>query len=164
MSSTASMILSLVGLFAAPNSPAVASQPPSAVPVLARTESFSLRFPSAASYPGLEELPPPALGMPAPGLLPRYQALPSLLVPSHLTPAYVPTHREFAASFQPLPGNYEVMLLHPYTDCPVRVCFRLPDACLKKVHVDRNELEFDYGKHEVEIKFKRNGRVEVELD
>jgi hypothetical protein len=114
-----------------------------------------LARPAAASQPQalpkLEELPPP----PQTILVPAWQGS---------APARVLTHREFAASFRPQPGNYEVMLLHPYTRCPVKVCFTLPPGCLKEVEVDRNELQFDYGKFEVEVRFKRSGRVEVELD
>jgi hypothetical protein len=77
------------------------------------------------------------------------------------TPLRPPTHAEFARHFQPLPGNYEVVLLHPFTHCPVQVCFTLPPGCPKKVRVERRELEFDYGRCEVEIRFYRNGSVRV---
>jgi hypothetical protein len=38
----------------------------------------------------------------------------------------------------------------------------LPNCCLKKTRVERGELEFDYGDVEVELRFKRDGRVNVE--
>jgi hypothetical protein len=72
-------------------------------------------------------------------------------------------HADFARAFRPTAGNYEVDFIHPYTCCPVRVCFTLPCGC-PRVRCDRNELEFDYGKYEVEIHFKRDGRVKVEYD
>jgi hypothetical protein len=71
-------------------------------------------------------------------------------------------HGEFARSFTPAAGSYEVDLIHPYTGCPVHVCFSLPPGCPKKVRVERGELEFDYGRTEVEIRFKKDGRVQVQ--
>ncbi len=82
-------------------------------------------------------------------------------------PAEVPvatrvlTHKEFGQVFKPAPGNYEVVLLHPDTCCPVRICFTLPCGC-PRVRIERHELEFDYGKVEVELRFRRNGTVRVE--
>jgi hypothetical protein len=73
------------------------------------------------------------------------------------------TLREFAASFQPLPGNYEVVFAHTRTGCPVKVCFTLPPGC-PKVLCSRHQIEFDYGKCEVEIRFQLFGRVKVEYD
>jgi hypothetical protein len=72
------------------------------------------------------------------------------------------SHADFARSFTPAAGNYEVDLIHPYTHCPVHVCFTLPAGCPKKVRVHRHDLEFDYGRTEVEIRFKKDGRVLVE--
>src|SRR5262245_27841466 len=85
---------------------------------------------------------------------------PAVVLPAP-TPVRPPTHAEFARSFQPLPGRYEVVLLHPFTHCPVQVCFTLPPGCPKKVRVERRELEFDYGRREVEIRFYRDGGVRV---
>lgn len=73
-------------------------------------------------------------------------------------------HGDFARSFKPAAGTYEVDFVHPYTCCPVRVCFTLPHGCPKRVSCDRNELKFDYGRCEVEIEFKRDGRVKVDYD
>ncbi|MGH7174534.1 MAG: hypothetical protein ACRELG_30065, partial [Gemmataceae bacterium] len=46
-----------------------------------------------------------------------------LVIPDLPPPAIVPvrplTIDEFAASFKPLPGRYEVLLIHPKTCCPV---------------------------------------------
>lgn len=75
-----------------------------------------------------------------------------------------PTHREFAGSFLPRPGTYEVTLLHPATGEPCVVCFTLPNAGRCKVKVDDDEIEFDYDGCEVEIHFKRDGRVVVDYD
>jgi len=50
------------------------------------------------------------------------------------------TLTEFASSFQPAPGAYEVLLVHPRSGYAVPVCFTLPDGCCKKVCVRRHEL------------------------
>jgi hypothetical protein len=72
-----------------------------------------------------------------------------------------PTLDEFAASFKPAAGKYEVVIQHPVTCEPVKVCFCLPEGCPKKVRVYRREIDFDYGKTEVGIRFIRDGRVRV---
>ena len=71
---------------------------------------------------------------------------------------------EFVAGVQPAAGHYDVVLLHPHTQCPVRVCFTLPPGCPKKIRYRSSELQFDYGRREVEIHFRRNGRVSVDYD
>lgn len=75
-----------------------------------------------------------------------------------------PTHGEFARSFQPQEGLYEVLLTHPHTGQPVLVRFRLPPGLPKTVRIEKNELEFDYGNFEVEIRFRRSGAVSVEYN
>ena len=80
------------------------------------------------------------------------------------TPVAVLSHQEFARTFRPQAGNYEVVLLHPYTGRPCRVCFSLPHGYPKEMRIERNEIEYDYGDVEVEIQFKRDGRVKVEYD
>lgn len=75
-----------------------------------------------------------------------------------------PTIDEFVAGFKPTGGHFEVTLLHPFTNCPTKVCFALPPGCPKKVKVGgclRRCIEFDYGKKEIEIWFYRDGRVKV---
>lgn len=101
-------------------------------------------------------LAPPPMA-PVEGLLPAPRPLPALGV------APCPTHAEFAANFRPCAGRYEVLLLHPDTGRPVQVCFELPPGT-PKVRVERRELEFDYDRKEVEIRFLRNGTVRVEYD
>lgn len=98
--------------------------------------------------------PPPEVLLPPAGA-------PVLPPPALVRP---PTHAEFARQFQPAPGRYEVVLLHPCTNCPVQVCFTLPPGCPKRVRVERRELEFDYGRCEVEIRFYRNGTARVEYN
>ena len=81
--------------------------------------------------------------------------------PPHVLPL---THYEFAKVFQPRAGNYEVELLHPYSKRPVQIRFTLPYALLEEIDVKRDELKFEYDDYEVEIDFKKNGRVEVDYD
>ncbi len=76
-------------------------------------------------------------------------------------PQRAPTLDEFAKSFQPAPGKYEVVIQHPVTCEPVKVCFTLPEGCPKKVRVHAREIDFDYGKTDVSIRFIRDGRVRV---
>jgi hypothetical protein len=72
-----------------------------------------------------------------------------------------PTLDEFAKTFKPQPGKYEVVIQHPVTCDPVKVCFTLPEGCPKKVHVRPREIDFDYGRTDVSIRFIRDGRVRV---
>lgn len=78
-------------------------------------------------------------------------------------PLAVPTHYEFAKAFQPLPGEHRVVLLHPYTCCPVEVCFKLPcGLCPRRVCADRNDIEIQYGLiRQVKIQFYRDGSYKV---
>jgi hypothetical protein len=131
--------------------------------------------PGAATEPAGESVPPagpagiliegPAsFGSPSPGVLSDGPPPAESIGPGKAVPVRYPTHAEFAKSFQPLPGNYEVVLLHPYTCQPVKLCFTLPNCRLKKVRVERGELEYDYGDVEVELRFKRDGRARVEYN
>lgn len=99
--------------------------------------------------------PPPSGALPAP------QALPEL-PPSAVVPVQPLTVKEFASAFKPLPGTYEVMLIHPKTCCPVKVCFTLPPGCIRKVRVNGHKLEFVYKcQRDVVIRFLCNGKVWV---
>lgn len=141
-----------------------------------RVLRFGPRSPAVVTVqapPAVQVEPQPPVVQPPPGVplqvLPQPVPVPGP-VPGQVVPLPAPapvvvpvlTHREFARMFQPLPGTYEVVLLHPVTCCPVKVCFTLPPGCPKKVRVERRELEFDYGRHEVEIRFVHNGTVRVE--
>jgi hypothetical protein len=81
--------------------------------------------------------------------------------PARVVVTRAPTLDEFAKSFQPAPGKYEVVIQHPVTCEPVKVCFTLPEGCPKKVRVHPREIDFDYGKTDVSIRFIRDGRVRV---
>ncbi len=74
----------------------------------------------------------------------------------------IPTHQQFAESFKPIPGKHRVTLIHPYTCCPVDVCFELPCECAKCVSADCNDITIRYGLiRKVEIRFYKNGNVKV---
>lgn len=66
------------------------------------------------------------------------------------------------------PGEHNVLFIHPYTCCPVEVCFCLPCGCYELVCKDGciggKRLVFKYpGLHnDVVIKFKKNGTVVVD--
>jgi hypothetical protein len=88
--------------------------------------------------------PPPPVVVPAP---------PPVIVK-------VPTLEEFAATFHPAPGNYEVTILHSRSGCPVTVCFTLPPGC-PKVCVQRHQLDFKYPCEDVRIRCQIFGKVKV---
>ena len=71
------------------------------------------------------------------------------------------TVQQFAESFKPQPGKFEVVLVHPKSGCPVKVCFELPPGCPRKVRWTKHVLEFDYGRVSVRIRFYHNGDVRV---
>ena len=106
--------------------------------------------------------PPPVPVEPMPVAPEQMRYQPAPLVPPGAGPVVVQAmyHRDFAKAFTPMAGTHRVMLVHPYTCCPVEVCFTLPCGC-PKVKCSRNEIEFDYGKKEVEIRFYRCGDVKV---
>ncbi len=115
--------------------------------------------PSAAAHPpavadlGRVVYAPPVVVAPAPPIVPVEP------------PTRPMTVAEFARCFQPTPGHHSVWLIHPVTCRPVQVCFTLPAGCgCPKVRVHRREVEFDYGRREVEIHFRHNGTVTVDYE
>jgi hypothetical protein len=70
--------------------------------------------------------------------------------------------REFAKTFRPLPGGgtYEVVFVHSRSKQPVAVTFELP-AGNPKVSFAGHSLLFDYGRHDVEVRFQIGGKVKV---
>jgi hypothetical protein len=71
------------------------------------------------------------------------------------------TVEQFVECFKPQGGNYEVVLIHPKSGCPVKVCFALPPGCPTKVRWTKHVLEFDYGRDCVRIRFYHNGDVKA---
>lgn len=111
--------------------------------------SFVLAQPPLPLYPA--PLPPP-VGYPAP-------VLPGEPYPVPQRPMAL---QEFGKCFVPTPGVHVVCLIHPATNRPVTVAFTLPHGCgCPKVKVSRREVEFDYGKREVELQFRHRGTVDV---
>lgn len=98
---------------------------------------------------------------PSPDSLPPPQVVPDLPPPS-VVPLRPMTVSEFASTFKPLPGKYEVMLIHPKTGCPVKVCFTLPPGCICKVRATGHKIVFDYKcQRNVVIRFLCCGKVWV---
>jgi hypothetical protein len=91
-------------------------------------------------------------------------AAPARLVPPVVSAAGVPTVADFVSTFQPSSkgGRYEVVLLHPCTNCPVKVCFTLPCRCPKKVRCTKAGFEVRYGLCKaVAVRFLADGSVHV---
>jgi hypothetical protein len=87
---------------------------------------------------------------------------PAVVAPPVAIPVRPLTLGEFAASFKPLPGKYEVLLVHPKTGCPVKVCFTLPPGCVRCVRANGHKIVFDYKcQHDVVIRFLHGGKVWV---
>jgi hypothetical protein len=103
--------------------------------------------------------------MPAP--TPRIEVVPPAPVPNgsvDLAPpvpsqaAAIMTLQQFAASFKPRGGSFDVDLINPVTKQPTKVHFTLPEGTPKRVIVNAQEVEFRYGLlHFVRIEFDRDG-------
>ncbi len=112
---------------------------------------------SASAQFAPEAPPPPNETLPLPQTVPELSPPP--VVPMPIRPMTV---SEFVATFKPLPGKYEVMLIHPKTGCPVRVCFALPPGCIRNVRCTGHKIVFDYKcQCNVVIRFLHNGKVWV---
>lgn len=74
------------------------------------------------------------------------------------------TLQDFARAIPTTGGTFEVFFLHPHVRQPVKVTFSLPPGYPRRVRVGRDEIELDYGRFEVEIEFRRDGRVKVTYD
>jgi hypothetical protein len=120
----------------------------------------AVNVPGPVAVPVIQE--PPTL--PPPQVLPLPSQSQVVPVPAPAPVVLQPmTHRDFAALFQPTPGTHQALLIHPGSKCPVLVSFTLPPGC-PKVRAGLREIEFDYGKCEVEIRFKVLGKVAVVYD
>lgn len=105
----------------------------------------------------------PVVPLVAPVLQPR---VPQYPVPGPVAPQVL-SLKQFSRVFAPTPGRHHYWIVHPRTGQPVAVCFTLPN-CGKldrfEVGSDWIEIEFDRPDFEVEINFRKNGRVEIEYD
>ena len=104
---------------------------------------------------------PPAEGQPLPKADPKRQPEnPDLDPPQPLTPAKPLTMQEFAKSFQPKAGSYEITILSPVTKEPTPVRFTLPEGTPKRINVNGRSIEFQYGPRQfVRIEFDRDGAL-----
>lgn len=131
--------------------------PPARPAATVPAELMPAPTPAPLRGPGpLEPLPPPP--PPPPPLLGGPTA-PSTQPPLPLPlPAGTLTLEDFARSFQPRGGAFDVTLINPITGQPTPVHFALPDGPPRRVIVRRREVEFDYGpRHFVRIEFDRRG-------
>jgi hypothetical protein len=130
--------------------------------VYVRAPFVNLYVPSGPRY---YIAPPPPIIMPGPVIVPEPAVTPpppaeapveDLPAPAVLSRA--PTLKEFAQTFQPKQGNYEVVLLNPATNQPTTVRFSLPAGTPRRVEVNRRDIEFNYGPRQyVRIQFDRDG-------
>jgi hypothetical protein len=69
-----------------------------------------------------------------------------------------PTLEQFANTFQPREGSYEIVLRNPVTGGPTAVQFSLPAGTPRALRVHRRDLTFEYaGGQWVRIRFDRRG-------
>jgi hypothetical protein len=69
---------------------------------------------------------------------------------------------DFQKCFVPCPGHHEVCFVHPVSGKCVKVCFDLPDCCLKSMDVGRRDIVFHYCNCNIRIVFRILGsRVDV---
>ncbi len=107
----------------------------------------------------VESSPPPlAESQPVPQQTPPPSTDNSPPQPSKAASAL--TLEQFANTFQPKGGNYDVSIVSPVTNQLTQVRFTLPDGNPRRVHIRRNEVEFDYGvRHFVRIEFDNEGAM-----
>ncbi len=107
---------------------------------------------------------PPALDVfqpPVPQKLPRVpQAKEDIAPPLPLQPVDALTLEQFAKSFKPKAGFYEVTMLNPVTKRPTNVRFTLPEGTPNRILTNRNSIEFVYGLRQyVRIEFDKDGAI-----
>jgi len=149
------------------------ARPPVAVAIPGIVDVYVSGSVPVGAPPPVPERLPPVVSVPVPVERPAVASPSVPLEPSVGTAVPVPPpptvvrpirHEDFAATFQPAPGTYEVVFLHPGSRCPVKVCFTLPEGCPRQVRVSRRSLEFDYGRECVRIRFQIGGKVKVLYD
>lgn len=136
--------------------------------VIVRTPGVNVYVPGKAGV----VMPPRVLPSPspvypaevgAPPLVPG--EVPGVVIPPVVGPSLrVQSVAEFVAGFRPGPsgGRYEVMLIHPCTHCPVKVCFDLPCGCPRRIRQTRTGFEIRYSLCKVVVvRFLSDGTVRV---
>lgn len=144
-----------------PSAPPVYYGPPPGVyfpgpPPLAPANPGTATLPSPRAIP----LPPPP-GPVGPKAVPpatvEPPVQPDLTPPAPIQTPKAPTLDEFAKSFKPKAGNYEVTLTNPVNRQAETVKFSLPGEPLR-VRTTRNSIEFVYGPRQfVRIEFDQDG-------
>ena len=71
--------------------------------------------------------------------------------------------RDFTQYFSPTGGTHLFAFVHPRTGHTVGVELRLPNG-RPKMDIETREIELDYGSYEVEVDFRRDGRVSIDYD
>jgi hypothetical protein len=107
--------------------------------------------------------PPGVVVVPAPPPPPPIVVMPATPPPPIVVPAPQPAAvlpQDFIRTFQPKAGHYQVVFIHTRSQQPVTVAFDLP-AGNPRMSYFAHSLVFDYGRHEVEIRFQIGGRVKV---
>jgi hypothetical protein len=131
--------------------------PPAPTRVLVQTPWATVGVPPPGTTLQQAAVPPSAGPVYVPGAPP---AVP-LPIPVEAAVSRAPTLDEFAATFKPRGGHYEIVIEHPMTGKPVRVSFTLPEGIPRRVNVHRRELDFEYRGKEVSLRFLRGGEVRV---
>ncbi len=108
-------------------------------------------------------VPPPSVYIP-PAAAPRVEVVPTTVVPAIKVPVelsppgQILTLEQFAVSFKPRGGSFDVDVINPVTRQPTKVRFTLPEGTPKRVLVNAREIEFRYGLlHFVRIEFDSSG-------
>lgn len=139
--------------------PAVGQLPPGYIPPPQTTTPTT---PTGPSNPPGYIPPPPGLGLPTdPGLTPPPPPKTQLTSSKKQPVVAAPTLQQFASTFQAVPGRHQVVIQHPMTGQPVEARFRLPNAQLRRIMVYPTEVCYDYGRDQVWLRFKSNGKVYV---
>jgi hypothetical protein len=130
---------------------------PPAGPVVVPGPVYTLPPPSVYVPPTPKSAPPidvvpsttvPSVTVPSgtiPTGPPPRVAPPDLSPPVPSQPARAITLQQFANSFKPKAGSFDVEVINPVTKQPTRVQFTLPEGSPKRVIVNANDIEFRYG-------------------
>jgi hypothetical protein len=119
--------------------------------------------PIVVQPPGAPAVPLPVIPVAPTPFLPGSPGVPPVVTGPPVVPGpRVMTVAEFAASFHPpCGGKFEVVLQHPCTCQPVKVCFCLP-KCPRRVCVVKGGLQIRYGLCKaVVVRFCPDGGVQV---
>ena len=122
-------------------------------PNTSRREILLPEYPELPVIPGdTRPVPPPIIR----------GALPDLPPPPRV--GRTPTLKEFARDFAPREGVHEVRIIHPVTDRPIDVTFKLPPG-QPRVWLYNRSIVFQYPRgEEIQILFRIFGRADVRYE